>query len=137
MKFSIAINMLRNDASVDVRGVWKDSLDLLRIAEQGGMVTAWAAEHHGLEFWHAPNPLTILTDWAGRTTRIRLGVGVAVAPYWHPLRLAGEAGLVDVYSDGRLELGISRGAFNFEFARMANGITPRRAGPTYSRWCRC
>ena len=88
------------------------------------MVTAWAAEHHGLEFWHAPNPLTILTDWAARTTRIRLGVGVAVAPYWHPLRLAGEAGLVDIYSDGRLELGISRGAFNFEFARMANGITP-------------
>ena len=124
MKFSIAINMLRNDASVDVRSVWKDSLDLLRIAEEGGMVTAWAAEHHGLEFWHAPNPLTILTDWAARTTRIRLGVGVAVAPYWHPLRLAGEAGLVDVYSDGRLELGISRGAFNFEFARMANGITP-------------
>lgn len=124
MKFSIAINMLRNDASVDVREVWRHSLDLLHIAEQGGMVTAWAAEHHGLEFWHAPNPLTILTDWAARTKRIRLGVGVAVAPYWHPLRLAGEAGLVDVYSDGRLELGISRGAFNFEFARMANGITP-------------
>ena len=93
MKFSIAINMLRNSASVDVRKVWKGSLDLLHIAEQGGMVTAWAAEHHGLEFWHAPNPLTILTDWAARTTRIRLGVGVAVAPYWHPLRLAGEAGL--------------------------------------------
>ena len=124
MKFSIAINMLRNSASVDVRKVWKHSLDLLHIAEQGGMVTAWAAEHHGLEFWHAPNPLTILTDWAARTTRIRLGVGVAVAPYWHPLRLAGEAGLVDIYSDGRLELGISRGAFNFEFARMANGIKP-------------
>ena len=124
MKFSIAINMLRNDASVDVRQVRRDSLDLLRIAEEGGMVTAWAAEHHGLEFWHAPNPLTILTDWAARTTRIRLGVGVAVAPYWHPLRLAGEAGLVDVFSDGRLELGISRGAFNYEFVRMANGVTP-------------
>ena len=35
MKFSIAINMLRNDASVDVREVWRHSLDLLRIAEQG------------------------------------------------------------------------------------------------------
>lgn len=124
MKFSIAINMVRNDPAVDVRSVWRHSLELLRIAEQGGMGTAWAAEHHGLEFWHAPNPLTTLTDWAARTRRIRLGVGVAVAPYWHPIRLAGEAGLVDMYSDGRLELGISRGAFNFEFQRMAEGLTP-------------
>ena len=124
MKFSIAINMVRNDAAVDVRSVWRHSLELLRIAEEGGMCTAWAAEHHGLEFWHAPNPLTTLADWATRTRRIRLGVGVAVAPYWHPIRLAGEAGLVDIYSDGRLELGISRGAFNFEFERMAPGLTP-------------
>ena len=124
MRFSIAINMLRNDASVDPCEVWRDSLELLRIAEQGGMCTAWAAEHHGLEFWHAPNPLTILTDWAARTERIRLGVGVAVAPYWHPLRLAGEAGLVDMFSGGRLELGISRGAFNYEFARMGGGLSP-------------
>jgi alkanesulfonate monooxygenase SsuD/methylene tetrahydromethanopterin reductase-like flavin-dependent oxidoreductase (luciferase family) len=104
--------------------VWRDSLDLLRIAEQGGIEIAWAAEHHGMEFWLAANPFSILADWAARTERIRLGVGVAVAPYWHPIRLAGESGLVDLFSDGRLELGIARGAFDYEFARMAGGLTP-------------
>ena len=83
--------MLRNDASVNVRKVWKDSLDLLRIAEQGGMVTAWAAEHHGLEFWHAPNPLTILTDWAARTRRSLELFVERVMPRFESRREAGVA----------------------------------------------
>jgi len=107
--------------------VWQHSLDLLKIAEQGGMEIAWAAEHHAMEFWWASNPFTILADWANRTSKIRLGVGVVVAPYWHPLRLAGEVGLVDLFSDGRLELGISRGAFTYEFARMAPGVDAEEA----------
>ena len=127
MKFSIAINMTRVDSTTPPKEVWQRSLDLLHIAEQGGMEVAWAAEHHAMEFWWAANPFTILADWAHRTSRIRLGIGVVVAPYWHPIRLAGEAGLIDLFSDGRLELGISRGAFNFEFARMAHGMGPEEA----------
>ena len=53
-----------------------------------------------------------LMHWAANTSRIRLGTAVVVAPYWHPIRVAGEAALFDVYSDGRLELGLGRGAFS-------------------------
>ena len=70
---------------------------------------------------------SILARWADHTTRIRLGAGVVVAPYWHPIRAAGEAALVDVYSDGRVEVGFGRGAFPYEFARMA-GISPAEGG---------
>ncbi len=52
---------------------------------------------------------------------------MVVAPYWHPIRVAGEAALFDVLSDGRLEFGISRGAFQYEFDRMAGGI-PQQHG---------
>jgi flavin-dependent trigonelline monooxygenase, oxygenase component len=53
---------------------------------------------------------------------------VVVAPYWHPIRVAGEAALFDIYSDGRLELGLGRGAFQYEFDRMAGGIDQREGG---------
>ena len=124
MKFSIALNMHRTDPSQSMRAVINDYRDLLQIAEQGGMETAWAAEHHCIELTVAPNPFILLTDWAQHTSRIRLGVGVAVAPYWHPIRLAGEAAMTDLYCDGRLDLGVARGAFPYELDRMANGITP-------------
>ena len=122
MRFSIAVNMERSDAAQDMRAVAANSLELVRIAEQGGFETAWAAEHHGVELTIAPNPFQILLYWGARTSRIRLGTAVVVAPYWHPLRLAGEAALCDVLTDGRLELGIARGAFQYEFDRMAGGM---------------
>ena len=127
MNFSVALNMHRTDASQDMREVISVYRDLLHIAEQGGMEVAWAAEHHCIELTIAPNPFTLLTDWANRTNTIRLGVAVAVAPYWHPIRLAGEAAMTDLYSDGRLELGIARGAFPYEFDRMAEGMAPDEA----------
>ena len=102
--------------------------ELVRLAEEGGFEIAWAAEHHTIELMAGPNPFTFLMDWAAHTSRIRLGTAVVVAPYWHPIRVAGEAALVDLYSDGRLELGLGRGAFQYEFDRMAGGIDQREGG---------
>jgi alkanesulfonate monooxygenase SsuD/methylene tetrahydromethanopterin reductase-like flavin-dependent oxidoreductase (luciferase family) len=125
MKFAIAVTMSRIDPSEDMREALRHGLELVRIAEQGGFEIAWAPEHHTIELTIAPNPFPILAQWAAHTTRIRLGTAVVVAPYWHPIKLAGEAALFDVMSDGRLEFGIGRGAFQYEFDRMANGIDQR------------
>ena len=127
MQFSIAVNMERSSPSEDMREVAAAALELVRIAEQGGFEIAWAAEHHTIELIVAPNPFMILTNWAAHTSRIRLGTAVVVAPYWHPIRVAEEAALADIYSDGRLEFGIGRGAFQYQFDRMADGI-PQQQG---------
>jgi alkanesulfonate monooxygenase SsuD/methylene tetrahydromethanopterin reductase-like flavin-dependent oxidoreductase (luciferase family) len=52
---------------------------------------------------------------AARTRRIRVGTAILVIPYYNPLRLAGEIGMADVLTDGRLEIGVGRGAFEYEF----------------------
>jgi len=128
MKFSIAVNMARTHPGHDVRQVVREMRELVCLAESGGFEIAWAAEHHTIELMTGPNPFTILMDWAAHTSRIRLGTAVVVAPYWHPIRLAGEAALFDLFSDGRLELGLGRGAFQYEFDRMAGGIDQREGG---------
>lgn len=130
MKFAIAVNIARTSPDTDVREVAGRALELVKIAEQGGFETAFAAEHHTIELTIAPNPFTILMNWAANTSRIRLGTATIVAPYWHPIRLAGEAALFDVFSDGRLEFGIARGAYQYEFDRLAGGI-PQQKGVAY------
>lgn len=122
MKFQLAINLERADDSLDMRAVEKHTLEMVQMADQGGFNIVWAAEHHALEMTIAPNPFQILTWWAAHTERIRLGTAVAVAPYWNPIRLAGEAAFTDLVSGGRLEFGIGSGAYQREFDRMRPGL---------------
>lgn len=114
--------MERMDDSIDMKDVAAHTIDMVQMADQAGFTVAWAAEHHALEMTIAPNPFQILTWWAAHTDRIRLGTAVAVAAYWHPINLAGEAALTDLISGGRLEFGIGSGAYQREFDRMHNGL---------------
>jgi flavin-dependent trigonelline monooxygenase, oxygenase component len=122
MKFQLAINLERMDASLDMRDVARHTLEMVQMAEEGGFHIAWSAEHHALEMTIAPDPFQLLTWWGCHTNRIRLGTAVAVAPYWHPIKLAGEAAMTDLLTGGRLEFGIGSGAYQREFDRMHPGL---------------
>ncbi|WP_137387609.1 LLM class flavin-dependent oxidoreductase [Rhodoligotrophos defluvii] len=132
MKFSLSLHMERFSPSEDLTRIKNEVLTLVRMADEGGFVTVWTPEHHTIEFTIAPGPFSILTWWAAHTERVRLGTATIVAPYWTPIRLAGEAALCDHLIDGRLELGIARGAYQYEFDRMAGGI-PQQLGGAYLR----
>ena len=123
MQFSIGVNFERFDDSIGMPQVVANARELVCMADAAGFETAWAAEHHGIELNIGPNPFVTLANWAAYAPRIRLGTAVVVAPYWHPIRLAEEAALADLLSGGRLELGIGRGAFQYEFDRMGGGLS--------------
>ena len=81
------------------------------LAEQLGFDYFWMTEHHfqpeGAEF--SPNPLLVQTAVAAQTSRIRLGQFANILTWWHPIRIAEQAAMLDVISGGRLEFGIGRG----------------------------
>jgi alkanesulfonate monooxygenase SsuD/methylene tetrahydromethanopterin reductase-like flavin-dependent oxidoreductase (luciferase family) len=124
MRFSLAINHERMDPDVDMRAVAAHTLEMVQMADEAGFEIAWAAEHHAIEMTIAPGPFQLLAWWGAHTTNIRLGTAVVVAPYWHPIKLAGEAAQLDLLTGGRLELGIGRGAYQREFDRMDPGLLP-------------
>jgi alkanesulfonate monooxygenase SsuD/methylene tetrahydromethanopterin reductase-like flavin-dependent oxidoreductase (luciferase family) len=125
MKFHLAINLERMDESVDMQEVQSHVTEMVQIADKAGFEIVWAAEHHALEMTIAPNPFQLLTWWAAYTNNIRLGSGVANAAYWHPINLAGEAAMVDLISNGRLEFGLGSGAYQREFDRMRPGVSQK------------
>jgi alkanesulfonate monooxygenase SsuD/methylene tetrahydromethanopterin reductase-like flavin-dependent oxidoreductase (luciferase family) len=108
--------------------LFDDLTELVRIAEAGGMAAAWIGEHHAMEFTIAPNPFINIAYLANETSRIRLGTGTIVAPFWHPIKLAGEAALTDIATRGRLNLGLARGAYSFEYERLSPGLDAMQAG---------
>ncbi|HIW99935.1 MAG TPA: LLM class flavin-dependent oxidoreductase [Candidatus Nesterenkonia stercoripullorum] len=132
MRFSLFIHMERHDDSLTHEEHFQNLVELTLLAEAGGFSTVWIGEHHSMEFTISPNPMLQLAHLAAKTSTIRLGAGTIIAPFWHPIRAAGEAALLDVISGGRAEIGIARGAYQFEFDRLADGM-PSSEGGTHLR----
>jgi len=128
MRFSLFVHMERTSAEQDQNQLYRDFIALSKIADEGGMHAVWTGEHHGMDFTIAPNPFLNLVDLARQTKNVRLGTGTIIAPFWHPIRLAGEAAMTDMIVDGRLELGIARGAYSYEYERMVPGMDAWDAG---------
>jgi alkanesulfonate monooxygenase SsuD/methylene tetrahydromethanopterin reductase-like flavin-dependent oxidoreductase (luciferase family) len=81
-------------------------------AEEVGFDTIWAVEHHALKrYCHMSAPEVFLTAVAAKTLRIRIGHGVVclVFNYNHPALVAERAAMLDIVSNGRLNLGAGRG----------------------------
>lgn len=128
MKFSLFAHMERISPDQDQAQLYQEFIELCKIADQGGMHAVWTGEHHGMNFTIAPNPFLSLIDVARVTQNVRLGTGTIVAPFWHPIRLAGEAAMTDIITNGRLDLGVARGAYSFEYERLRPGMDAWEAG---------
>lgn len=122
MKFSLFVHMERWDDQVSHTELFENLVELTLMAEAGGFSTVWVGEHHSMEYTISPSPMPTLAYLAARTSTIRLGAGTIIAPFWNPIRAAGECALLDVISGGRMEVGLARGAYQFEFDRMAGGL---------------
>ena len=108
-----------SDAGRPVTSVYRDILELGALAEAVGFDSIWVSEHHGTSDSHIPSPLVMLAAIAARTHRIRLGSGIAVAPFQHPIRFAEDCAVVDQLSGGRLLVGLGPGWRDEEFRSFA------------------
>ena len=96
------------------------------VADQLGFDGVWLSEHHLTGDGMLPAPLVMAAALAARTERIRIGTNILGLPVHHPLRVAEDAAVVDLLSDGRLTLGVGQGYSEREFA--AFGVDRRRRG---------
>ncbi|TIT75962.1 MAG: LLM class flavin-dependent oxidoreductase, partial [Mesorhizobium sp.] len=128
MKFSLFVHMERSDLDKPQSQLLDELGELVLLAEEAGFETAWIGEHHGMEFTISPNPFINIAYLAAKTTRIRLGTGTIIAPFWHPIKLAGEAAMTDIITGGRLDVGIARGAYSYEYQRVFPGLDAWGAG---------
>jgi alkanesulfonate monooxygenase SsuD/methylene tetrahydromethanopterin reductase-like flavin-dependent oxidoreductase (luciferase family) len=91
-------------------------LDLAERVEALGFTGVWLNEEHfqgsvvEVEGRRCHSPLILASAILARTRRLRVGFSVLLASLHHPVRLAEEIATLDVLSDGRIDLGISRGA---------------------------
>ena len=69
-----------------------------------------------------PSPLQMAVKIASLTKKIKITTGVAVLPLHDMRTYAGEVATADILTDGRLILGVGRGAFSWEMKRLGSPI---------------
>lgn len=101
----------RSSEETDARALFSNVIEQAKLADQMGFHCWWMVEHHTTpEFSFSSAPDTMLAVIAQHTERIRLGTSGILSPFEinHPVRVAERSALVDVLSNGRLDLGLAR-----------------------------
>jgi len=98
---------------------FREALDLAEEADKLGFSHIRIVEHYFHYYGgYSPNPMLFLAAAAQRTGRARLVTGAVLPIFNHPLKLAGEIGMLDAISGGRLDVGFARAFLPHEFRRF-------------------
>lgn len=107
---------VRGRAQDAERAMFANVVEQARLADELGFESCWFVEHHFTRgFSHSSAPDLVLAAISQVTQRIRLGLGVVLLPFLHPVRVAERVGTLDVLSNGRVEFGTGRGASPLEY----------------------
>ena len=84
-------------------------------AEAMGFDYVGPVEHHFTDYAACPDPFGMLSYVAAKTSKIELITAAIILPWNNPLRVVEQAIQLDILSEGRLILGMGRGAARREF----------------------
>jgi probable F420-dependent oxidoreductase len=142
--------------SVPCAGSWAtpdNQVLLARRAEELGYASLWAFQRlffpieprndypsapgqaWPVSFQHVVDPIVTLAHLAGATRRIRLGTATLIAVFVPPVVLAKQLAALDVVSGGRLDVGLSLGWSEDEYA--ACGVPFRERGARLDEYLQC
>ena len=104
-----------------------EALEQIPFAEEEGFSSVWFSEHHFRPVWsHNSAPDLTLAAVSQRTNRIRLGVGVVLAPIHHPLHIAQRMATLDILSGGRVDVGLGRTGYPYQLTPYGTDLKDTR-----------
>lgn len=118
MEFSIQLSADYPDKSYGGDRVYRDMLDQAILGDRMGFDAVSITEHHLMNCLMMPAPLQFAVKIAAHTERIKIMTSIVVLPLHDMRSYAGEVVVADIFTEGRLLLGVGRGAFKYEIERL-------------------
>lgn len=106
---------------------WADALHLCGLMDELGYTHVRTVEHYFHPYGgYSPNPVVFLAAAAQRSQKAKMITGAVLPVFNNPLKVAGELGMLDAISNGRLEIGFARAFLPNEFETFGIDIEESR-----------
>jgi alkanesulfonate monooxygenase SsuD/methylene tetrahydromethanopterin reductase-like flavin-dependent oxidoreductase (luciferase family) len=104
---------------------YRGALDLVRYADEHGCSSIMVSEHHQSEDGYLSDALTMAASFAAVTQHARIALGAIILPLHDPIRAAERTALVDVISNGRVDVVVGGGYVAREFEMFGYDLGDR------------
>lgn len=118
MEFVHFLNSHMLDPSIGGKRLYRDVVEQAVHADTVGFRGVGIPEHHLLNILLIPSPLQMAVKIAAHTKRVELVTSICQLPIRDMRVFAGEVVQAQALCDGRLMLGVGKGAFGFETGRL-------------------
>ena len=122
MDFNHFLTSYMPDPRIGSKQHFQNMIDQAVLAEKLGYATISIPEHHLVNVLMMPSPLQMAVKIATLTKKINISTSVTVLPLHDMRTFAGEVATADILTEGRLILGVGRGAFAWEMKRLGMPI---------------
>jgi alkanesulfonate monooxygenase SsuD/methylene tetrahydromethanopterin reductase-like flavin-dependent oxidoreductase (luciferase family) len=116
MEFGLQFFPVVSPSSKGAFQYFQESLGLVDLCDPLGYSHIRTVEHYFRDYGgYSPSPLLFLSAASQRARHARLVAGCVVPAFNNPIKVAGEIGMLDAISSGRLEVGFARAFLPHEF----------------------
>ena len=127
MQFGLNFFPCLSPAEKPAAQYFREAMHLIGLADELGYSHIRQVEHYFHPYGgYSPNPIVFLAAAAQRTQNARLVTGAVLPAFNNPLKLAGEIGMLDGLSGGRLDAGFARAFLPHEFATFGVSLDDSR-----------
>lgn len=125
IKLTVSFDMRAPEWGHPPHELYAAAIEMAAFADRIGVDRIGLMEHHGSDDGYLPQPFTLASAMAARTERIRFMLGAVILPLHDPVMVAEQIALVDLVSNGRLNVIFGAGYVPFEFAMFGKSLKDR------------
>ncbi|MFT4520309.1 MAG: alkanesulfonate monooxygenase SsuD [Halioglobus sp.] len=115
MEFVVSFDMRAPDFGAAIGDLYTAALDMSAWADRIGFNVVSLGEHHAADDGYLPSPLPMCAAIAARTQSVNIRPNVLLAPLYEPVKLAEDLSVIQLLSNGRLQVVIGAGYRPYEF----------------------
>lgn len=125
IRINVSFDMRSPEWAGPTHELYRAAIEMAAFVDRIGADHIGLMQHHGSEDGYLPQPFVLAGGMAAVTSRIRFILGAVILPLHDPVELAEQIAIVDLMSQGRLNVILGAGYVPSEFAMFRKSLKDR------------